>query len=188
MPAPNSPLCDLSLAALIRSEPSLDLNPLPQQQHLPQARSMQTQSTHTKAATTATSANTASAIVARDASGNFTANNISAVGDVTVFASDIRLKTNIKPIDNAISKVLSLNGFTYSFNEIGESLGFDAGVRHSGVSAQDVQEVLPEAVCPAPVSEDYLTVKYEKIVPLLIEAIKEQQEQINILIAATRQQ
>ena len=139
-------------------------------------------------ATTATSANTASAIVARDASGNFTANNISAVGDVTAFASDIRLKTNIKPIDNAISKVLSLNGFTYSFNEIGESLGFDAGVRHSGVSAQDVQEVLPEAVCPAPVSEDYLTVKYEKIVPLLIEAIKEQQEQINILIAATRQQ
>jgi hypothetical protein len=139
-------------------------------------------------ATTATSANTANAIVARDASGNFTANNISAVGDVTAFASDIRLKTNIKPIDNAINKVLSLNGFIYSFNEIGESLGFDAGVRHSGVSAQDVQEVLPEAVCPAPANNDYLTVKYEKIVPLLIEAIKEQQKQINTLSAATGQQ
>jgi plasmid maintenance system killer protein len=107
--------------------------------------------------------------------------NISAVGDVTAFASDIRLKTNIEPIQNSLDKVLSLSGFTYNFNEVGKELGFDETVRHSGVSAQDVQKVLPEAVHPAPVNENYLTVKYEKLVPLLIEAIKEQNQKIEKL-------
>jgi hypothetical protein len=99
--------------------------------------------------------------------------NISADGDVTAFASDIRLKTNIEPIKNALDKVLNLNGFTYNFNEIGKELGFDPSIRHAGVSAQEVQAVLPEVIAPAPVSDDYITVKYEKLVALLIEAIKE---------------
>ena len=107
--------------------------------------------------------------------------NLSAAGDIIAFVSDIRLKANIEPISNALDKVLSLNGFTYNFNEIGKELGFDVDIRHSGVSAQDIQKVLPEAVAPAPANEDYLTVKYEKLVPLLIEAIKEQQSQINTL-------
>ena len=83
------------------------------------------------------------------------------------------MKTNIKPIANALDKVLSLSGFTYNFNQIGESLGFDPEKTHVGVSAQQIQAVLPEAVAPAPANNDYLTVKYEKIVPLLIEAIKD---------------
>jgi hypothetical protein len=110
-----------------------------------------------------------------------TTGNFSATGDITAFSSDIRLKTNIEPIQNALDKVLSLNGFTYNFNEIGKGLGFDIGIRHSGVSAQDVQRVLPEAVCPAPADENYLTVKYDKLVPLLIEAIKEQNVKIEYL-------
>jgi hypothetical protein len=107
--------------------------------------------------------------------------NMSVAGDITAFVSDIRLKTNIEPIENALGKVLSLSGFTYNFNEIGKELGFDVDIRHSGVSAQDIQKVLPEAVCPAPANEDYLTVKYEKLVPLLIEAIKDQNKQIEEL-------
>ena len=94
------------------------------------------------------------------------------------FASDIRLKTNIEYIENAVDRVMKLSGFTYNFNEKGSELGFDSSVRYSGVSAQEVQEVLPEAVSPAPISNEYLTVQYDKLVPLLIEAIKEQQETI----------
>jgi len=103
------------------------------------------------------------------------------VGDITAFASDERLKTNIKPLENALDKVLSLNGFTYNFNEIGQSLGFSTEIVYVGVSAQQVQAVLPEAVVPAPANEDYLTVKYEKLVPLLIEAIKELSQKVSDL-------
>jgi hypothetical protein len=176
----------------------------------------------------ATSANTASTIVARDDSNNFSAGTITAAltgnatsastaadlsfgsanqvvfknssntattssnltfdgtnlsvgGDITAFASDERLKENIQPLENALDKVLALNGFTYSFNEIGQSLGFDGLVRYVGVSAQQVQAVLPEAVKPAPVDSNYITVQYEKLVPLLIEAIKELKAEINEL-------
>ena len=106
---------------------------------------------------------------------------VSATGDVIAFASDERLKTNINPIDNALEKVMKLSGFTYNFNEIGENLGFDATITHVGVSAQQVQSVLPEAVKPAPASDEYLTVQYEKLVPLLIESIKELKNEIEEL-------
>ena len=98
---------------------------------------------------------------------------LSVVGDITAFASDDRIKTNIKLIDNALDKVLRLSGFTFNFNEIGESLGYSTKTTHVGVSAQQVKSVLPEAVVQAPANKEYMTVKYEKIVPLLIEAIKE---------------
>jgi len=112
---------------------------------------------------------------------NSSTNVLSCGGDIIAFASDERLKTNFEPIENAVDKVLQLRGFTYNFNEIGEGLGFDTSLRHAGVSAQEVQAVLPEAVCPAPASDEYLTVKYDKLVPLLIEAIKELKEEIKEL-------
>jgi hypothetical protein len=111
----------------------------------------------------------------------FDGTNLSCAGDITAFASDERLKTNIEPIQNALDKVLSLNGFTYNFNEIGEGLGFDTSLRHAGVSAQEVQAVLPEVVATAPISDKYITVKYEKLVPLLIESIKELNSKIDEL-------
>ena len=97
----------------------------------------------------------------------------SFTGDLTAFASDDRLKTNRLPITGALDKTLSLNGFTYNWNEVAGEFGLDTEITYAGVPAQDVQKVLPEAVRPAPVSEDYLSVQYEKLVPLLIEAIKE---------------
>jgi len=116
-------------------------------------------------------------------SGNLTfdGTNLSCAGDITAFASDERLKTNIQPLENALDKVLQLSGFTYTFNEIGESLGFNTETTYVGVSAQQVQAVLPEAVAPCPANQDYLTVKYEKIVPLLIEAIKELADKVEKL-------
>jgi hypothetical protein len=117
---------------------------------------------------------------------------ISTTGNVIAFASDKRLKTNIKPIENPLDKVKSLNGFTYNWNDKAKSLAnYDTEESLVGVFAQEIQEVLPEAVKLAPFDNDttgnsisgenYLTVQYEKIVPLLIEAIKDQQKQIDEL-------
>ena len=113
-------------------------------------------------------------------------------GNVIAFASDKRLKTNIKPIENPLDKVKLLNGFTYNWNDKAKTLAnYDTEESLVGVFAQEIQEVLPEAVKLAPFDNDttgnsisgenYLTVQYEKIVPLLIEAIKDQQKQIDEL-------
>ena len=106
---------------------------------------------------------------------------ITATGDVTAFVSDIRLKDNIQNITNALDKLDDLSGFTYDFNQLAEELGISGHGRQVGLSAQDVQKVLPEAVKPAPVNNEYLTVQYEKVVPLLVEAIKELRAEVNLL-------
>ena len=106
---------------------------------------------------------------------------LEVTGDVLALTSDIRLKTNIEPIENALDKVTSLNGFTYNHNEIAGELGLDTEKRYAGVSAQELQDVLPEAVKKSPASDEYLTVQYEKVVPLLIEAIKELKSEIEEL-------
>ena len=118
-------------------------------------------------------------------------NNMRGYYDIIAYASDRRLKENIHAIDNAIDKVKQLTGMTYTWNSVGAQYGWaPSNEREAGVFAQDVQAVLPEAVKLAPFDnnmgvsksgENFLTVKYEKIVPLLIEAIKEQQTQIEDL-------
>ena len=100
------------------------------------------------------------------------------VGNVFSSYSDTRLKTVLGNIENPINKVNSIETFYYEANELAVSLGVDAGFKQIGVSAQSVQSVVPEAVGPSPVNKEYLTVQYERLVPLLIEAIKEQEQQI----------
>ena len=107
------------------------------------------------------------------------------VGDVIAYASDQRLKTNVKPIEDAVSKIKQISGVTYDWvDNITDEYGFYPTTMHeAGVLAQEIQKVLPEAVMTAPMNAPYtektgedhnfLTVKYERIVPLLIEAIKE---------------
>ena len=123
-----------------------------------------------------------------------TTGEIRATNAITSFYSDERLKENIELIPNALDKVLSLRGVTYQPNDIAESFGFKKD-KMVGVLAQDVERVLPEAVKPAPFDilklnegieismsgENYKTVQYEKLVPLLIEAIKELNKQVNEL-------
>lgn len=104
-----------------------------------------------------------------------TAGEIRATGNVTAYYSDIRLKTKLGTIENAIEKVKSLEGFYYEANEVAQELGYTPK-REVGVSAQDVQSVLPEIVSPAPIDDKYLTIDYARLAPLLIEAIKEQQK------------
>jgi len=98
--------------------------------------------------------------------------NILATGTVNA-SSDISLKDNITPIPNAIDKVLQIRGVTFNRNDIEDN------PRQAGIIAQEVEKVLPEVV-----SEDkdgIKSVAYGNMVGLLIEAIKEQQEQINML-------
>jgi hypothetical protein len=106
---------------------------------------------------------------------------IRATNNITAYFSDERLKTFHGKIPFALLKVLSLNGYYFTENDIAKSLGYNNNNLQVGVSAQEVYKVLPEIVSTAPISDKYLTVNYEKIVPLLIEAIKEQQIQIDQL-------
>jgi hypothetical protein len=106
--------------------------------------------------------------------------DLRAVGNITAYYSDDRLKTRLNNIPNALQKVLGLNGFYYQANEVAQSLGYEIK-REVGVSAQEVQSILPEIVAPAPIDEQYLTVHYERLVPLLIEAIKELKAEIDSL-------
>jgi hypothetical protein len=123
-----------------------------------------------------------------------TAGEIRATNEITAFFSDGRLKTVKGNIPDALNKVLSLNGVVYTNNQLAIESGFLSSDEHVGVIAQEVEKVLPQVIRPAPFDFDivngqwasisgqhYKTVQYDKMVPLLIEAIKEQQTQINEL-------
>lgn len=93
-------------------------------------------------------------------------------GNVIAYYSDDRLKTRLDNITSAVEKLLTLDTFYYEANETAQALGYEPK-REVGISAQQVQAILPEAVHPAPVDPQYLTVQYERLVPLIIQAIKE---------------
>jgi len=108
---------------------------------------------------------------------------IYATGNITAFFSDDRLKTKLGGIQDALAKVKTLSGFYYEPNQTAQDLGYKA-IREVGVSAQQVQAVMPEVVVPAPIDDKYLTVRYEKLIPLLIEAIKELDAKVESLTKA----
>ena len=110
-----------------------------------------------------------------------TTGEIRATNNVTAYYSDERLKDFHGQIEDALSKVKNLNGYYFTENETAKSLGYANGDMQVGVSAQEVQAVLPEVVTQAPISDEYLTVYYDKLVPLLIEAIKELSDKIEKL-------
>jgi hypothetical protein len=118
---------------------------------------------------------------------------ITATGNITAFFSDERLKTKLGNIDNAINKLSQLNGFYYTTNELANSFGYTDTKTQLGLSAQEVQSVFPDIVSLAPFDmkenttdesksgENYLTIDYSKLVPVLVEAIKELKAEIEEL-------
>jgi hypothetical protein len=108
---------------------------------------------------------------------------ITASGNITAYYSDKRLKNITGRIQNALGKINSISGIEYTQSKLAEQYGYNNYKPQVGVIAQEIQSILPEAVCLAPFDmdkdgnsksgENYLTVQYEKLVPLLIEAIKE---------------
>lgn len=94
---------------------------------------------------------------------------INATGDITS-SSDLRLKKNIEKIENALAKVMKLNGVTF------EKIGVEG--KSTGLIAQDVAKVLPEAVSE---KDKYLSVAYGNMIGLLVEAIKELKQEVDKL-------
>jgi hypothetical protein len=99
---------------------------------------------------------------------------IRASGDVIAFnSSDERFKDNIKPISEPLWKLSKIGGYTFDWNDNQDVYkGHDVGV-----IAQEIHKVLPEVVGEK--NDGYLGVKYEKIVPLLIESIKELKQEVD---------
>jgi hypothetical protein len=121
--------------------------------------------------------------------------DIASTGKVTSYYSDERLKTNISNISNSLDIINNIKGFYYEPNEIAISLGIKNRGREVGLSAQDVNRMVPEVVSLAPLDihrdidnnlvsksgSNYLTVNYERLIPILVESIKELNIQITQL-------
>lgn len=114
---------------------------------------------------------------------------LTCTGDIQAYYSDKRLKNILGKIENALDKVNNLNGLYYEQNELAESFGYRNYERQVGLLAQEVQEILPESVKLAPFDNDgngksksgenYLTIQYEKLIPLIVEAIKELKTEVD---------
>ena len=115
--------------------------------------------------------------------------NCIATGNITAYGSisDERLKENIEVIENPIDKIKDLKGVTFNYKKDGS--------KSTGLIAQDLEKVLPEAVYTSKTigdeindeeAEEHLAIRYGNTVGLLVEAIKEQQEQIENLTAKVK--
>ncbi len=124
-----------------------------------------------------------------------TAGEIRATNNITAYYSDGRLKNIQGRIEDPLFKVNLLNGVVYRNNAIAAEYGYTNQTEQVGVVAQEVELVLPQIIKPAPFDiavdengneysksgQNYKTVQYEKLVPLLIEAIKELTHKVEVL-------
>jgi hypothetical protein len=111
-----------------------------------------------------------------------------STADIIAYASDKRLKENVINIPNALDKIKQINGVYFDWKDKTKELGFNPSQKNDvGVIAQEIQAILPEVVTLAPFDyelgksksgENYLTVKYDKLAPLFIEAIKELNQKV----------
>lgn len=106
--------------------------------------------------------------------GDITANSIAGT-------SDLRFKTNVRSISSPLEKVKSLRGVYFNWDQKTFPDKNFSDKTELGFIAQEVEKVLPEVVSKDKTAEEYRSVKYDKVVALLVEAIKEQQKQIDSL-------
>ncbi|MDO7852979.1 glycine-rich protein, partial [Hymenobacter convexus] len=104
--------------------------------------------------------------------GNVQATNVT-------YTSDARFKTHVRPIGAALASVLALRGVRYEWNALGVQRGGKAGAGQVGLIAQELEKVYPELVFTD--AQGYKSVNYAQLTPVLIEALKEQQAQIEAL-------
>ena len=120
---------------------------------------------------------------------------LTSTGAISSFFSDMRLKERISPIDHALHKINNIETFKYIPNKTALSYNFTNNNVHVGLSAQNIQNILPEVVDLAPFDtsnledgsivsrsgNNYLSVSYESLVPLLLESIKELKHKFDYL-------
>jgi hypothetical protein len=118
--------------------------------------------------------------------------DINVTGNITAYYSDKRLKTKTRNIQDPLKIINGLEGFYYTPNELAHSVGITNTREEIGLSAQDVQKILPELISLAPFDlekdkdgnkvsksgDNYLTMSYERLIPVLVEAIKELNKEI----------
>ena len=94
-------------------------------------------------------------------------------GNVTSYysTSDLRLKSNLSKIENSLEKVESLTGYTFNYN--------NSEIKSTGLVAQDLEKVLPEAVYE--MSDGYKAIRYENMMGLIVEAIKDLKQEVEVL-------
>lgn len=103
---------------------------------------------------------------------------LETTNDIIGFAtSDRRLKDNLKLIDAPLDKVCKLSGYTFEWNN--KQTTYESGMQDIGLVAQEVEAVLPEVVTER--QNGYKAVNYEKVVPLLVESIKELKQEVEEL-------
>jgi hypothetical protein len=120
--------------------------------------------------------------------------DINVAGNITAYYSDKRLKTKTRNIEDPLKIINELEGFYYTPNELAHSVGITNTREEIGLSAQDVQKILPELISLAPFDlekdkdgkkvsksgDNYLTMSYERLIPVLVEAIKELNKEIKL--------
>ena len=114
--------------------------------------------------------------------------NLGATGNITAYYSDERLKNITEYVSDVLPALDKINVFKYNCNDLAESFGYDKSKKEIGLSAQEIQKFYPEIVSIAPFDadcdketkqiisksgENYLTLDYERLVPVLLQAIKE---------------
>lgn len=114
-------------------------------------------------------------IMSADTSGLIVGGNVTAYGSV----SDVRFKENIHTIDNALNKIMNLRGVTFDWKEESDARKITRIKEDIGFIAQEVKEVLPELVRQE--DDGYFGIRDKSITAVLVEAMKEQQQQIELL-------
>jgi hypothetical protein len=120
-----------------------------------------------------------------------TTGRIQATENVIAYFSDRRLKKDFQELTNAMAKITSLTGYSYIPNELAQSYGFRDIRRKVGLLADEVAAILPEAIEAAPFDldknsksksgENYTTVCYERLIPLLVQGMKELNIRLNLV-------
>ena len=141
------------------------------------------------------SANNKKVVIPRDSAAAYqlqVTGEMYATGNIVAYYSDKRLKNIFGNINNPLEKIQKLNGVYYTQSDKAVELGYEPNDKvQVGLIAQEVEEVLPEVIHLAPIDidsngesktgEKYLSVDYDKIVPLLVESIKELKKEIDEL-------